>query len=181
MPRKSIGKYSAYDSNKGEFDPNSLTGLWPDFGKEIQRVCRVGTDYEMSSREIARRTRVNNVTISKMMTGDKVEFGTVVRFAQAMGADINKLLSLCNYLPFQLTEHDISESQGLLPKGYKAIYAPHGEDALTAEFRAGMEMIVKGFPESIQTQVREKYYKDALDYIRFKASQETAPAATLVS
>jgi len=161
-PRKSrAGPQAVFNSAAGEFDESTMLGLYPDFAKEVRRILKVGTWNEISARKAGYTTRINHVSIAGMLRGDKPGYGLVVKFAQAMGANVNLLLRLLDYPEFkiQVNEH----TQELLPEGYKLI----SEDALpvSVEVAGKIEEGVLLFPEAMREAARKTLTQRTLDNI----------------
>lgn len=163
MARGLRGDRIIYNSRLEQFDEDDITGLFPEFGREVRRILKTGVEgEEIRPREAGRIAHLNHVTIGNMMKGDKPEYGTVQRFAIAFHADVNKLLELVGYLPIRLDANNVYQARQWLPEGYEIVFAP-GKDSIDEELMDKINQIVSDYPPEMQGEFRTKYIRDAIE------------------
>ena len=159
--KRIVGKRNdrpVFNSDNDEFDESTLLGPYPEAGKEIRRILGVGTARELSSRFASYKCCINHVTIKNMMHGDKPTYDVLIKFSQAMGANLNKLLRLYGYTEFKINPDRYANE--FVPDGYELV--PAGADTLSKQLMDKVEWVARQFDPELQPEVRQRLVEDAL-------------------
>ena len=164
-----------FDSSLGIFDEDSIKDKYKELARETRRLLKVGTAAELTVRDGAYKAGVQPHTVYKLMRGTRVDYGSLLNFALAMGADVNKMLQLCGYNPLQFTASEIEKAENFLPPGYKIVLSEGDEaSSLDTEMKEMIDDYVSGFPPGMQDEVRGRLYNAAFDLMEKTIAWEKA-------
>jgi hypothetical protein len=173
-PRKRAN-FDDFDSSKEKFNMEGISGVYPELGKEVCRILKTGTPNALSPRDAGRIANINFVSINNMRKGDSVEPGTLIKFAIAMGGNINKMLELSGHRPLKLTERTAHQVIDFLPEGYPFTLgspsdSPNNQDGsqgkdLLDGLRKAIYEAAANAPKSIRKELEERYAAEATKHI----------------
>ena len=155
-----------FDSSLGIFDEDSIKDVHKELARETRRLMKIGTAGELTARDASYKAGMHPHTIYKLMAGTRVDYGSLLNFALAMGADVNKMLQLSGYKPLVFSASEIEKADNFLPPGYKIVLAEEDDSSgLDTDMKEMIDDYVDGFPPAMQEEVRERLYNTALDLI----------------
>ena len=170
-----------FDSSLGIFDEDSIKDVHKELARETRRLMKIGTAGELTARDASYKAGMHPHTIYKLMAGTRVDYGSLLNFALAMGADVNKMLQLSGYKPLVFTASEIDKAENFLPPGYKIVLAEEDDSSgLDTDMKEMIDDYVDGFPPPMQEEVRERLYNTALDLVEktiiWEKAKGTPPA-----